>query len=105
MITLNKILVPLDFSVPSRKALDYGAALARKFGARLVLAHIVPTIASLDYVFPDDTFDVEQRAYDDAKTCMSDLLTADYLADLDTQTIVKTGNVRRELLAIVDEED
>lgn len=105
MIKLNKILVPVDFSDHSRKAIDYGAALAHKFGSRMVLAHIVPSLAALNYAFPADTYEMEKKTFADAKNRVPELLPQDYLAELDTQTIVTTGDVRQELLGIVDRED
>jgi universal stress protein A len=39
---LRQILVPIDFSACSRKALEYAVPLARQFGARLVLLHVMP---------------------------------------------------------------
>jgi nucleotide-binding universal stress UspA family protein len=105
MITLNKILVPVDFSDSSRKALDYGAALALKFGARLVMAHVVPSLAAFNYAFPSDTYDLEKRAYADAKERAPKLLPQEYLSILDTQTIVKSGDVRQQLLGIIEEEN
>jgi len=42
---IRQILVPVDFSEPSRKALDYAATLARSFGASVDVLHVweVPT--------------------------------------------------------------
>ena len=59
------ILIPLDFSKPADKALEYGKAFARQFGAKLVLIHILEPMvvpAELGYGFvppPDDTLPVE----------------------------------------------
>ena len=39
---LKKVLVPVDFSPCSRKALQYALAFARQFRARLTLLHVVP---------------------------------------------------------------
>jgi nucleotide-binding universal stress UspA family protein len=41
MIRLKTVLVATDFSEPSAKALDYGRALARTFGATLHVLHVV----------------------------------------------------------------
>jgi nucleotide-binding universal stress UspA family protein len=41
MITLKRILVPTDFSEPSRSALRYGMAFAENFGAALHLLYVV----------------------------------------------------------------
>ncbi len=44
MIALKKVLVATDFSEPSDVALAYGRELARSFGAKLVVLHIVENI-------------------------------------------------------------
>jgi nucleotide-binding universal stress UspA family protein len=41
MIKINNILVATDFSETSDSAFDYGCALARNFGARLHVLHVV----------------------------------------------------------------
>lgn len=40
-LQLKKILVPIDFSDCSRKALQYAIPFARQFGASLVLLHVI----------------------------------------------------------------
>ncbi len=40
---IKRILVPLDFSTSSRRALDYAAGVARKFDASLHLVHVCET--------------------------------------------------------------
>ncbi len=47
MITLNKILVPTDFSDFSRPAMTYACAIAARFDAELHLLHVVPDPAML----------------------------------------------------------
>ena len=47
---LQKILVPVDFSDCSQKALQYAIPFAKQFGAELVLLHVVepyPTVAEM----------------------------------------------------------
>ncbi len=39
--SVRRILVPLDFSESSYKALAYASALAKQFGARITLLHVV----------------------------------------------------------------
>ena len=41
---LKRILVPLDFSGESRQALPHAIGLAEKFGARIVLVHVVAPV-------------------------------------------------------------
>ena len=40
MAAISQILVPVDFSDPSRAALDYAATLAQTFGATLDVLHV-----------------------------------------------------------------
>ncbi|MGH7820477.1 MAG: universal stress protein [Candidatus Binatia bacterium] len=49
----KQILVPVDFSPPSREALDYAVALCRLGGAGVVLIHVIETI---QYATPADLF-------------------------------------------------
>src|SRR5438045_2721397 len=46
---IRSILVPVDFSAPSVKALKYAAAFAERFGAKLTLIHIVEPMAMPDF--------------------------------------------------------
>ena len=48
-VTLKRILVPVDFSEPSMKAVPYALAFAKQFKAELVLVHIVEQV-----VYPGD---------------------------------------------------
>jgi nucleotide-binding universal stress UspA family protein len=90
MIHINKILVPVDFSEPSKKAVNVGMSLAIEFEARLVLAHIAA---------------YDRDAYETAKVRLMELIPAGYRERLDFEIIVKAGDVRKELLAIVDEKE
>ena len=48
-LRIKSILVPLDFSPPSKKALGYAVAVARQFKAKLTLLHVVEPIATPDF--------------------------------------------------------
>ena len=52
---LKQILVPVDFSGPSQKALEYALPLAKKFGAKVTLLHVVePVIYPESVVVPPE---------------------------------------------------
>ena len=40
-MNVTKILVPIDYSSQSDRALEWGASLAEKYGARLLLLHVI----------------------------------------------------------------
>jgi nucleotide-binding universal stress UspA family protein len=48
-LRVKSILVPLDFSPPSKKALDYAVAFARQFKSKLTLLHVVEPVATPDF--------------------------------------------------------
>jgi len=104
MISIKKILVPVDFSEPSKMAVNYGLSLALQFNARLVLAHIVPSSTALVYTFPTESFAFEREQVKQAKSMLPSLIPGDYRDRLNLQTIVKVGEVRNELMGIVNDE-
>lgn len=50
--TVNKVLVPIDFSEASKLALEYSSQFCEKFNAQLHLMHVV-SAGSYDKVLPD----------------------------------------------------
>lgn len=48
-LRFNSILVPLDFSLPSRKALGAAVDFARRFKAKLTLLHVIEPVATPDF--------------------------------------------------------
>jgi nucleotide-binding universal stress UspA family protein len=42
MVQIRHVLCPVDFSEPSRRALEYALAMARWYGARITALHVVP---------------------------------------------------------------
>ena len=51
LVRVKSILVPVDFSIPSQRAVLYALPLLRQFGAKLTLVHVVeqsplPTVAT-----------------------------------------------------------
>jgi nucleotide-binding universal stress UspA family protein len=53
ILKVNSILVPVDFSESSTKALDYALSFAAQFGAKLTLLYVVEPVATPDFAaFP-----------------------------------------------------
>jgi nucleotide-binding universal stress UspA family protein len=104
MSSFKKILVAVDFSEPSKKALTYGLSLADQFKSELIIAHIVPESSALMYAFPTQMPEIEQQQYEKARREIPSLVPAEYAARLNLQTIVKIGGIEEELLGIVKAE-
>ena len=49
LLQMKSILVPIDFSAESKKALAYAVPFARQFGARLTLLHVSEPAAAPDF--------------------------------------------------------
>ncbi|MFN0066963.1 MAG: universal stress protein [Limisphaerales bacterium] len=93
------ILVPVDFSAASRRAVCRARALAESFGARLILVHVVepsPALSPLDYVpvgepHPDDDRLTAARAALAATA-------AELAPPVPTEQIVRFGRAWREIV-------
>ena len=54
MISIERILCPVDFFPASEKAVNYAAGLAEIYGAKIYLLHAVVPVAPVAYEFPLD---------------------------------------------------
>jgi nucleotide-binding universal stress UspA family protein len=104
MIKLENILVPVDFSQPAIKALRYGMSLATQFRARLVLAHVVPSLAMFDYGLPERIQELEKLAFEDARKSLDQCIPQEYRNLVNIHPVIKGGDVREELLRIIHDE-
>ena len=104
MIHIKNILVPVDFSAPSEKAFKYGLSLAQQFHARLTVAHVAPSLASFDYRIGSGGIDLEKLALDSAQHHLEQFISAESSKRVEIRTMLKIGDVRGELLRIIDDE-
>jgi len=58
MITMEKILCPVDFFQASDEAVTYAAGLAANYDASNHLLHVVTPIAAGTYEYPIDTDEI-----------------------------------------------
>jgi nucleotide-binding universal stress UspA family protein len=91
MIALKKILAAVDYSEPSRVALEYGRNLARSYDATLHVLHVVEDV-TMRYAgefmtaLPDVQKDLEKAA----QLGMDKLITEDDRKTLRLVTVVET---------------
>ena len=108
MIQLKNILVPVDFSRPSENAFAYALSLAVRFRAQITVAHVVASLAGFEFTFPNGVADPEKLAIDSARQALQDFVQSRARsgagAQVQVRSVLKTGDVRDELLHIVDEE-
>jgi nucleotide-binding universal stress UspA family protein len=97
---IKNIMLPTDFSEPSRTALQYAVVLARIFRARLTLLHILEPQPELEGVTIAHT---EHDRRQNAMHQLENLLAPEDEDDLDVQTVVKSGHARTEIAAAVEQ--
>ena len=60
-LQLKRILVPVDFSEPSEKALRYAGKFAEQFGAAVTLLHVIqPMVYPADFGYPPTPVDEDE---------------------------------------------
>jgi len=104
MTQIQNVLLPVDFSQPSKKAFRYALALAVQFRARLVIAHVVPSLTAFDYGTRERTQELESMAIASAKKSLQEIIPADYRDRVHFTPLTVVGDVREELLRIIHDE-
>jgi nucleotide-binding universal stress UspA family protein len=119
MQNVKKLLVPIDFSPESEKALKYASALAKQIHAEVIALYVVEDILEeglLAYVFPPDGWPYMDRQ---PSVRPLDVLLRERALDLwrfiertvrdngptKVKRMVRLGKVREEIAAVAREEN
>ena len=107
MLTIQKILVPVDFSGRSEAAAEHAAELAKKFDAKLCFAHFVPP-SPYEYAAFDEGFyaaaawpNLEEVR--ESLTRRMDALIAKAAPHREVEQVIHRGDPAREIAALVEE--
>ncbi|MCU0784207.1 MAG: universal stress protein [Verrucomicrobia bacterium] len=104
-LKLRRILVPLDFSGKSRQALDFAVPLAKQYGGKVFLLHVVEP----PYVYPYHPGEIGVAAVDPrpiaeaSKKKLSALARELVPPDVLGKTMVRTGRAYLEIVDAADE--
>lgn len=103
MPNIKRILVPVDFSDISRKALSHGISVASRCQAELLVAHIVEpsAIASLLHLSQPDA----GPALAEAKTQLQNWLPNDLTGSAEWRCLVASGEAEEQIRVAVDDND
>ncbi len=107
METVNKILVPIDFSDYSKKALQYTVHFAKSFNAELSLIYVIePMIYPADLsmgqmVIPPNEINFDQKA----KSELKELAESEIGDSLEYNIHIKTGKPFMEIIETASELD
>lgn len=107
LISLKKILVPIDFSDYSKNALKYAVPFAKQFGAEILLLYVVePTIYPADFSFGQVGFpSMEAEMYKRGSEELIKLAEKEIKDTVKWQTRVETGKAFAEINRVAAEEN
>ena len=98
MLSFKHILVPIDFSGPSRRALKLATELALEFGSSLTLVHVceIPTYAGMAASLPDLISSLEQSA----AQALQQIVEPVRRKLPSTTSVIRTGVAWQEILEV-----
>ncbi|MBS1850760.1 MAG: universal stress protein [Acidobacteria bacterium] len=102
-LELHSVLVATDFSPASEKPLRHALAIARSYGAKFYLAHVVSSLG-LTMTGPEAITVAEQAVSRDAAHLEHELVRSGALAGVEHQVMIRHGEVWPELDAILRQE-
>ncbi len=94
---LKKILVPVDFSECSDKALQYAIPFARQFDAELVLLHVVQPFVAMPEMPSVDAALVQKQMRESGKKQL-DALQQTIDEEITSRTLLRVGNPHVEII-------
>jgi len=100
-VRLKSVLVAFDFSDASQKPLRHALAIARHYGARFHLAHIVAPSLGIMLAGPDSLALANESAERDMQKLQGDLFQSGALTGLEHEFCLREGNVSQELESLV----
>ena len=105
-IELDRILVPIDFSEHSRKALQYAIPFAQQFKASIDLVYVVePTVYPADFSFGQVGFPaIEDELRKRGGEELDDLLRHEIGKRVKAKRAIRTGKAFYEILQYAKEE-
>ena len=90
VLRLKRILVPVDFSGCSKKAIHYAAALAQDYSATIVLVHVI------------DERQASDGERNTREAALSALAREEVPGSVAVSTLVKTGEALREITSLAE---
>jgi universal stress protein A len=101
--TLRRVLVPVDFSDSSLKALSYAAALARKFRASLTVVYVVPADYGWLGIGQEASREYDETLQSQAAGCLRALAESHIPKNASADLEVRLGRPAEEIVAAAAE--
>ena len=104
LFRIKRILVPVDFSDCSRKALAYAVPFAKQFGAEILLAHVVQPYIPVPEMTAVDTTAVLAQMRETGKTELEKLRLS-ITDDVKIVTTLRVGHPAQQIVEAASEFD
>jgi nucleotide-binding universal stress UspA family protein len=105
LVSLKRILVPVDFSDRSKEALDFAVPFARQFEASLAVLHVVVPYCAVDPYGMNPADCYEPDLTDSAKKQLDRLVSGAVPLEVPSQTLVRQGRPANEIIQAAKELD
>ncbi|HTA57231.1 MAG TPA: universal stress protein [Candidatus Baltobacteraceae bacterium] len=103
-VSISKIMVTTDFSEISDRALDYAIALARRYDARIYLAHVI-TPDPFQFAEPQLAQATYEKVRQAAEEGIADILISGKLRGVPHEVLLEEGNVWPSLDSLIVRND
>jgi nucleotide-binding universal stress UspA family protein len=104
VVSIQRILCPVDFSRSSRRALEYAASLAQEAHARLTVLHVLelpPDLSELPY---SGLAEYRNDQFQKARKHLSEAVKVSVPPACPVDELVLVGRVHREVLRVASEQ-
>ena len=101
MLTIKKILCPVDFFPASDAAVNYAAGLAANYDAEIYLLHVITPIAAGGYEYAIDTTEIIKSMEDRSAQEMNELRAKVRAAGVIAETELRVGDVYEEIKWVI----
>lgn len=105
LVSLKRILVPVDFSHCSKEALEFAAPFARQFGASLTVLNVITPYYAVDPYGMNPPGDFEPDLAICAQQQLDRLVSETLPPDVPAQTLVRRGRPANEIIEAAKELD
>jgi len=103
MISVKKILCPVDFFPASDAAVKYAAGLAANYDATLHLLHVVGPVAPMAYEYMTNASEIIGSIEDSAAKEMNKRVTKLKVMGISSETEIRLGDVHDEIKQVIEE--
>ncbi len=100
--TIEKILVPIDFSEVSIKALEYAAEIAKNVDAKITLLHVFESYAYNAAIGEAESTDIMAKGIEDK---LNKLVEEKSLGEVEVDTLQKKGKIYQEIDGLAEKEN